>query len=468
MRAKAWWALAVVGLAGCGGTLEEDAPPAEEEESLGTIRQAETSGGPVSWRRYGRGEGLQLGSAVTQDRDGNVLTTVLFTGAADLGTGPLGSGDPEVPGVVVAKHSPDGRLLWTRVFEGRAGGLLAVNALGTDRERNVLLAGWSEAGVVLHEGAGLAPVKVEGAFLVKLDREGRLVWWKTLEGDGAFLANGLVTDRAGDVFVSGSLYDGSLDFGGRVLTAVGQRAFLAKFGADGTLRWLHVEGEDTQGGGVALDELGDAYFCGTALSESPEEPSTGTQPRLRRLASAGGAVLWTRALADGDCSGIAVHGNRVVMTGSFLGSFTFNGRTYRASDAPGEVDAEAFLVAYTLAGDERWARNFARASLGVAMDQEDGVLVTGHYASGETVGGRVLPGAPGSIDNVFVAKLDRIDGAWRWVRGVPSSAALVLDVSVTREGEGVIVGAFGGPTDFGAGTVSPEGGYDAFILRLGE
>lgn len=469
MGAKAWWAVVVVvGLAGCGGALEEDVPPAGDGDSLGTVKQVEDSRGSVAWARYARGAGLQWGSAVTQDRDGNVLTTVQFTGVADLGTGPLGSGDPEVPGVVLAKHSPGGQLLWTRVLEGGAGGVLVLNALGTDRERNVLFAGWSESGGVLHVGTGLAPVRVEGAFLVKLDRDGRLVWCNALAGDGAFLANGLVTDRTGDVLVSGSLYDGRLNFGGRVLTAVGLRAFVAKFGADGTLRWLHAEGEDTQGGGVALDELGDAYFCRTSLDEAPEDPGTGTQPGVRRLGSAGGAVVWSRALVDGDCSGIAVHGNRVVMTGSFLGAFTFGGRTYRASDVPGEVDADAFVVAYTLAGNERWARNFARASTGVAMDQDDGVLVTGHYATGETEGGRVLPGAPGSIDNVFVAKLDRIDGAWRWVRGFPSAAALVLDVSVTREGEGVIVGAFGGPTDFGDGTVSPEGSYDAFILRLGK
>jgi hypothetical protein len=467
MRAKAWWALLVVGLAGCGGTQDAEAPPSNDGESLGTVRQAQGPGGGVSWVRHARGEGLQLGSAVAQDRDGHVLTTVLFTGSADLGAGPLGSGDPAVTGVVLAKHSPGGQLLWTRVFEGREGGLLAVNAVGTDRERNVLFAGWSEKGAELHAGV-VAPMKVEGAFLVKLDRDGRPVWWKTLPGDGAFLANGLVTDRAGNVFVSGSLYDGGLDFGGRVLTAERLRAFVAKYGADGTLRWLHAEGEDTQAGGVALDEAGDAYFCGTAPHEAPQDPSTGTRTGLRRLGARTGAVVWTRSLDDGECAGIAVHGNRVVMTGSFLGAFTFGGRTYRASDVPGEVDADAFLVAYTLAGEERWVRTFARASTGVAMDLEDGVLVTGHYASGDRVGGQVLPGARGSIDNVFVAKLDRIDGTWRWVRGLPSEAALALGVAVTREGEGVLVGGFGGPTDFGGGAVSPEGGYDAFILRLGE
>jgi hypothetical protein len=466
MRATAGWALAVV-LAGCGGTLEQDEVPLHEE-SLGTLRQAEASGGPVTWVRFGRGEGLQLGSAVTQDRDGNVLTTVLFSGGADLGTGPLGLDDPEVPGVVLAKHASDGRLRWTRVFQGRRGGLLSVNALGTDRERNVLLAGWSEAGAELSASEGASPVKVEGAFFMKLDPAGRTLWTKTLAGHGALLANGLVTDRAGNVFMSGSLYDGSLDFGGQVLSAVGLRAFLAKYGADGTLQWLHAEGESSQGGGVALDEQGDAYFCGTAPSESSEEPSTGTRTGLRRLGSETGAVVWTQELEDGDCSGVAVHGNRVVMTGSFLGAFTFGGKTYRASDTPGVLDADAFLVAYTLAGEERWARHFARASTGVAMDPADGVLVTGHYEGGDRVGRTVLPGAAGSFDNIFVAKLDRIDGSLRWVRGFPSTAALALDVSVTREGEGVLVGAFGGPTDFGAGRVGPEGGYDAFILRLGK
>ena len=291
MRAKAWWVLAVV--AGCGEMFPEDDGTSPPEDSLGTLRQAEDVGDAVEWVRYARGADLQLGSAVTQDRDGNVLTTVLFSGGADLGTGPLGSGDAEVPGVVLAKHSPAGRLLWTRVLQGRKGGLLSVSALGTDRERNVLLAGWSEPGAKLASGAGseAAPVGVDGAFLMKLGPDGRTLWVKSLEGHGAFLANAVVADRAGNVFVAGSLYDGSLDFGGRVLTATGLRAFVAKYGADGALRW---------------------------------------------------------------------------------------------------------------------------------------------------------------------------------VRGFPSTAALALDVSVSRTGEGVLVGAFGGPTDFGGGTVAPEGGYDAFILRLGK
>ncbi|NMO16345.1 hypothetical protein HPC49_04580 [Pyxidicoccus fallax] len=462
MRARAWWLVATVGIAGCGG-LPEDTAPEPEEEELGTLRQAEATG-PVAWVRFGRSEGEELGSAVAQDRDGNVLTTVVFSGGTDLGTGPLGSGDPEVPGLVLAKHSPGGRLLWTRVFQGRAGGLLAVDALGTDRERNVLFAGWSEAGADLRAGELAPPVTLEGAFIGKLDRDGRLLWVKTLAGDAAFLANGVVTDRAGNVFVSGSVYEGSLDLGGRVLTATGLRAFVAKYGADGTLKWLYAAGESTQAGGVALDEVGDAYFCGTA----PDEGGTGTRTRLWRLDSASGAVVWTNGLDDGDCTGVAVHGNRVVMTGSFLESFTFGGRTYRASETPGVMDSDAFVVAYTLAGEERWARNFARVGTGVAMDQDDGVLVTGHYESGNRVGGAVLPGVPGSIDNLFVMKLDRIDGAPRWVRGLPSTAALALDVSVSREGEGVLVGAFGGPTDFGGGSVSPAGNYDAFILRLGE
>jgi hypothetical protein len=462
MRAMAWWVAAVVGLGGCGGALEEEGLTREPgAESLGTVRQsADTgSGGRVSWARFAWGEGVDWGSAVAQDRDGNVLTTVLFSGSTDLGTGPLGSADAEVPGLVLAKHSPAGRPLWTRVFQGRKGGLLVVNALGTDRERNVLFAGWSEAGAELRVSEVAPPVTLQGAFLGKLDRNGTLLWVKTLEGDGAFLANGLVTDRAGNVFVSGSLYAGSLDFGGRVLTATGMRAFLVKFAPDGTPRWLHAEREDTQAGGVALDEVGDAYFC----DSGPDESGTGTWTGLRRLGANSGALVWTRSLADGDCSGVAVHGNRVVMTGSFLDAFTFRGKTYRAADS------DAFVVAYTLAGEERWARNFARMGTGVAMGQDDGVLVTGHYASGDRVGDTALSGAPGSIDNIFAMKLDRIDGAPRWVRGFPSTAAVALGVSVAREGgEGVLVGAFGGPTDFGGWSLSPMGDYDAFILKLGE
>lgn len=464
MRAKAWgWAVVVAGLAGCGGAPDEAAGEQSGEEPLGMVRQAEASGGEVSWTRLGTGPGLELGAAVAEDRDGHVLTAVLFTGSADLGRAKVDFGRPDIPGVALVKHSPEGELLWTRVFQGRPGGLLSVDAVGTDRERNVLFAGWSEAGV------DLAPLgEVEGAFLVKLDRKGAVVWRRALEGDAAFLVNGLVTDRAGDVWVSGSIYDGRLDFGGRELEASGLRGFLAKYSPEGRLRWLHAEEDSTPGGGVALDAQGDGYFCATEPLEWPEDPGTGTRPVLRRVDSDSGAVRWTRSLDDGDCAGVAVHGNRVVMTGSFLGDFTFRGKPYRASERPDVLDEDAFVVAYTLAGEERWAWNFARAGAGVVMDPRDGVLVTGHYENGDRVGGKVLEGEAGSLDNVFVAKLDRIDGAPRWVRGIPSAAALALDVAVTREGQGVVVGAFGGATDFGDGTVRPKGGYDAFILRLEE
>ena len=158
------------------------------------------------------------------------------------------------------------------------------------------------------------------------------------------------------------------------------------------------------------------------------------------------------------------------MTGSFLGAFTFGGKTYRASDVPGEVDADAFLAAYTLAGEERWARNFARVGTGVAMDPEDGVLVTGHYASGETVGGRVLSGAPGSIDNVFVAKLDRLDGgvaALTRLPGVVSASPAAVEGTVAADGEPrVAVNLVLEADDALGGVVSALGGLGSHIRAL--
>ena len=86
--------------AGAHGVPDEAAGEQSGEGPLGRVRQAEASGGEVSWTRFGTGPGLELGAAVAEDRDGHVLTAVLFTGSADLGRDAMDGTFLLVPGML--------------------------------------------------------------------------------------------------------------------------------------------------------------------------------------------------------------------------------------------------------------------------------------------------------------------------------------------------------------------------------
>jgi hypothetical protein len=65
----------------------------------------------------------------------------------------------------------------------------------------------------------------------------------------------------------------------------------------------------------------------------------------------------------------------------------------------------------------------------------------------------------------FISKFDRVDGARAWVRTFDAAAAPFAFLAVARHGEVAVAGAFLAPVDFGTGTLSSSGFFEAFIFR---
>ncbi|NVJ22395.1 hypothetical protein HUW62_14325, partial [Myxococcus sp. AM011] len=170
----------------------------------------------------------------------------------------------------------------------------------------------------------------------------------------------------------------------------------------------------------------------------------------------------------GGATGVAVHGNRVLVTGAFFAPLTFEARTHAAE--PG--GSEAFVAAFDREGTPRWLRTFGFEGLDLATDEDDGVTVVGRYAHGDDLGAGPVVGAPGGTLNLFLVKLDRVDGALRWARGFPmapsgdgDSFAERCFVSSSRKGASALLGARRSSMDFGTGVLSePEGGGQELFL----
>ncbi len=442
--------LLALGLAACGG------PILEEPEALTRTEQAHEQGrltGAIRWARQITGEPVIIGEfpaeksgTLAKDGEEHILVLYSFTGNIDLGEKVVRApGGPTSTAIALARYDQKkGRLEWLKVFGPGPGvdGDVFGGQIAVDSHRNIIL---KVAALGVDFGDG--PV-TEGEYLLKFDRRGRLLWRRSFEANpGNIGVFDLLTDSHDNIIIAGTLV-GTVDFGSGPISSkpdpaegfFGPSPFVARFSPEGESQWAYARSTDFgEGLGATVDSQDHILLCG---SISPS--GVGSIPFVLRL-SPDGHPRWERSVpisgGFGLARDVAAHGNRIVLTGTFSGTFTFGGRTV-TSDISRPIPDDAFLVAYTREGEERWARNFGFAGERVAMDQRDGVVVTGTYQEGDDLGLGTVPGRGEGATNLFVAKYDRITGEPRWTRGFPAGLAEPSSLVATKDGRSVVLGSF--------------------------
>ena len=182
---------------------------------------------------------------VATDGSGNVLVCGLTEGSL---AGPTrGSYD----GWVV-KYDPDGRVLWKHQI-GTATGESA-KSVTADGNGNVIVAGTTDGSF-----AGPSRGK-DDVWVVKYNAAGRFMWRRQLGTDTNDDVTGVVADMDGAVILAGNT-NGS--FATRPRSRRGD-VWLAKFSPDGGLEWKRQFGTSfaDSGEGVATDGAGDVFITG--------------------------------------------------------------------------------------------------------------------------------------------------------------------------------------------------------------
>ncbi len=466
--------LLAVGLAACGG------PTLNESETLAWTEHAHQQGpltGAIRWARHITGEPVILGEfpeekfgTLVKDGEEHLLALYSFTGNIDLGERFVRApGGPTRTALALARYDQKtGRLEWVKVFGPGPGveGDVFSRHLAVDSKHNILLVA-SARGVDFGNG----PVR-EGQYLLKFDRYGRLLWKRSWEVDPGFLSVAdLLTDNHDHIILAGSL-QGAVDFGsGRISSTpdpaggfVGLSPIVTRYTPGGENLWAYVHPSSQSGQvlGATVDSKDHILLCGSFSAR-------GSSAFVLRL-SPDGHLRWERSIRfseDGRASDVAAHGDRIVLTGTFSGTFTFGGRTV-TSDTSRPIQGDAFLVAYTREGKERWARNFGFFGERVAMDQKDGVVVTGSYQDGDDLGLGPLQGKGPNSNNLFVAKYDRINGKPLWTRGFPAGLAEPSSLVMTKDGRSVVLGSFrSGSLIVGDEEWPQKSPNDLFLIGLG-
>ena len=311
----------------------------------------------------------------------------------------------------------------------------------------------------------------QGLLLLWLAADGRLEGVVTIDGGfGAVWPQGVDTDEAGNVYVTGWIDNGAYDFDpGPAVTEVRSTAkslFVASYDAGGAFRWAFAVGEDAgparevRGYGLAVDAAG-VVVAGSFQGSKDFDPGPGEALLTRNGTSGtdgfvaryttGGAYVWAASAGQASNSDLfyAVDGTDdggAVVAGTFNTLTTTNVDTYLARFGPNGQGVWSHTLGGT--GDGTESRDEGRAvavvfpwvavggQFSVAFDADPGPEVAlverppGAPSFGETYG--------------FVAAYELDTG--RFV-----NAARIGDVSQAAV-NAVAQGAFSGSTYAVAGT----------------
>jgi len=154
----------------------------------------------------------------------------------------------------------------------------------------------------------------------------------------------------------------------------------------------------------------------------------------------------------------------VVLSGKFQGSVSFGGTAL--TSAGGD---DIFLAKLSGSnGAHTWSKRFGSTSgdisLGVDVDGNGNVVMTGYFTGSVDFGGGVLSGS--GLD-VFVAKYSSA-GAHIWSKRFGGfDTQIGNSVASASTGEVSVAGYFANTIDFGTGTLTSAGTYDGFIASIG-
>ena len=310
------------------------------------------SAGSVVWAKSAGGNRDDESRSVTTDATGNIYITGYFSSPTiTLGTTTItnvGGND-----IFIMKFDSDGNVLWAKSAGGindEQGQFLASDALG-----NVYISGFFASPTINFGTTMLSNSGTDNIFLVKFDKNGSVLWAKSVVGNGDDVAQYVTTDILGNVYITGSFSSPTLNFGTTTLTNTSfYDLFLAKYDASGTLIW-------------AKNPIGSSNNFANAVTT--------------------------------DNSG------NVLITGFFAGAtFTFDTTTLTSVGG-----SDIFLAKYNSSGDFIWAKGMGGGSndfaTSVITDASKNIYITGYFESPNiTFGATTLTNVADSSSDIFLAK----------------------------------------------------------------
>lgn len=230
--------------------------------------------GNVQWAQSAGGSANDLSNGVATDSLGNAYLTGYFSSSnINFGTGIINNNTVNTQDIFVTKYNGSGTAVWAQ----RAGGSMDdyANAIAIRGNRLYITGGFNSASIAVgtttlnNNSAGTSDF-----ILAKYDLNGN-AQWATEAGDvDSEAGNGIATDAAGNVFVTGYYISTTITFGINTLTnaAAGYRdLFVAAYTSNGFAAWANTATAatyDETANAVAVTSSGSDVYVGGSFNSA--------------------------------------------------------------------------------------------------------------------------------------------------------------------------------------------------------
>jgi hypothetical protein len=223
-----------------GSTADFDPGSGVDNHSGGAFLSKFDSSGNFIWAKTWGGSGGENANGVATDSTGSAYVTGYFSGTVDFdpGSGADNHTSNGESDAFLCKFDSSGNSLWAETWGGI--GWDTASGISVDSSGSLYVTGDFYGTVDFDPGSGVDNQTIRGesgAFLSKFGSSGNFLWAETWGGlIGCVRGFSVVVDSSGSVYVTGGLWDTSVDFdpGSGVDIHVGSGTFLSKFKPDGS------------------------------------------------------------------------------------------------------------------------------------------------------------------------------------------------------------------------------------------
>ncbi len=341
-----------------------------------------------------------------------------------------------------------------------------IRAVTFDRAGNALLAG-EATGDVSFGGQERRGAGDMDFVLAKVGPEGRVQWLRGLGGSLTERAYGVVTDAAGNAYVTGHYASTDAVVAGVQLPNAGDYdVFVAKYAADGELLWLRTAGGAgyDYGHGIALDSSGAVIVSGSVAGEArfgEAVVQSGGASRAVFCAKydVDGKLHWVRASGgrlSGSGHGVAVDGeDHIYIGGNGSGSGQWGALAIN-------LGARASLVLkLTPAGDALWAAVHPGAGVHeITADAQGRVWAAGMFKERAVFGAETFTTTGPKDNDGFLCHYDK-QGRLQWTRVLSGPGTdYCLGVATDGLGRVFVTGEFSATATLAGRTLNSQGATD--------
>jgi hypothetical protein len=238
------------------------------------------SNGNHLWSKRFGGSSDDQGNSVSVDSSGNVYITGYF-GSSTIGFGGGALTNAGNDDIFLAKFDNNGNHLWSKRFGGSDND--EGYSVSVDSSGNVYITGYFGSSTINFGGGELTNAGscyqngcYADIFLAKFDSNGNHKWSRRFGGSDNDEGYSVSVDSSGNVYITGSFWSSTIDFGGGALTNAGGTChdgmydrpcsdiFLAKFDSNGNHLWSKRFGgsSDDEGQSISVDSSGNVYGIG--------------------------------------------------------------------------------------------------------------------------------------------------------------------------------------------------------------